>query len=461
MIEVRRVSIFRALLCCVFSLGVMAGCAEGDSGDWETEEVDKGQDEEQGEYCEDQDGDGFLGITARCPRGTDCNDLDANINTKATEICGDGIDNDCRNGDAPCERECVDADGDGYGDGPGCLGLDCDDTNAAINPGAREICGNEIDENCDGADEVCLVNCTDLDGDGYGPAGQNSDCPLQGDDCDDSDASRNPGAQEVCNGVDDNCDGQVDECEQTGAECSGTSASDACVVQIGASCSTNAECESPARCDSQVWECRLPVGESCTITDDCLAGYVCNGGVCSGEFCDLNTCSGDFGYCSSEAERCVECNPDAAGDGGCPGTQTCSFQGFCADALLIADADPVPGHPAVRNDIYALSLAVADCWIDYRHADRDELCQILYLGDDVGPITEEDMKSAFVDGHLNFIDADRHEALDDLWGEGFWNVKNIHWRSEPQPGSFLEYCVWYDTKNRDEVIVENCSEFSP
>ena len=53
----------------------------------------------------------------------------------------------------------IDADGDGYAAANECNmlnGLDCDDTNAAINPGALEICGDGIDNNCDGViDEGC------------------------------------------------------------------------------------------------------------------------------------------------------------------------------------------------------------------------------------------------------------------------------------------------------------------
>jgi hypothetical protein len=44
----------------------------------------------------------------------------------------------------------VDADGDGYSSG-----FDCDDADAAINPGAAEICGDGIDQDCDGADMIC------------------------------------------------------------------------------------------------------------------------------------------------------------------------------------------------------------------------------------------------------------------------------------------------------------------
>ena len=48
-----------------------------------------------------------------------------------------------------CEDACVegeDQDGDGYLR----CGEDCDDSNAAVNPGTDEVCGNGIDEDCSG-----------------------------------------------------------------------------------------------------------------------------------------------------------------------------------------------------------------------------------------------------------------------------------------------------------------------
>ena len=121
--------------------------------------------------------------------------------------------------------ECVDNDGDGYGN-PGSAGcpngaaLDCDDTDAAINPDASEVCDYQ-DNDCDGLvddDDPSLSGATswyeDADGDGYGDALSSTGACFQPpgyvsdySDCDDSDANTHPGAAEICDGEDNNCNG--------------------------------------------------------------------------------------------------------------------------------------------------------------------------------------------------------------------------------------------------------------
>lgn len=102
----------------------------------------------------------------------------------------------------------VDADNDGYN-----TKNDCNDNDPLIYPGAPEICGDGIDQNCDGVpDDGCGGGpvCTDNDGDGYGfPA--DASCSYPEEDCNDALASVNPGATENCgNGIDDDCDGLID-----------------------------------------------------------------------------------------------------------------------------------------------------------------------------------------------------------------------------------------------------------
>jgi hypothetical protein len=96
-----------------------------------------------------------------------------------------------------------DQDGDGY-DGTDWGGDDCDDRTAFVHPGAREACNGE-DDDCDGDVDEDF----DADGDGWLDEALCSSS-LGGEDCDDSDAAVNPDASEVCDGVDNDCDGNID-----------------------------------------------------------------------------------------------------------------------------------------------------------------------------------------------------------------------------------------------------------
>ncbi len=56
----------------------------------------------------------------------------------------------------------IDADGDGWVEAENeCVpGGDCNDNDATVHPGAEEVCGNGVDDNCDGnVDEGCITGC--------------------------------------------------------------------------------------------------------------------------------------------------------------------------------------------------------------------------------------------------------------------------------------------------------------
>ncbi|MCP4810504.1 MAG: hypothetical protein GY884_34660 [Proteobacteria bacterium] len=112
----------------------------------------------------------------------------------------------------------VDADEDGFDET-----VDCDDSDAAVNPDATEVCDgldNDCDDLVDDADDSLDASTgvsfyVDADGDTYGAGDAQWSCESAGvdnaDDCDDAVAQVNPGAAEVCNDVDDDCDGLVDD----------------------------------------------------------------------------------------------------------------------------------------------------------------------------------------------------------------------------------------------------------
>ena len=99
----------------------------------------------------------------------------------------------------------LDVDSDGYAS-LDCGGLDCDDTDDTVHPGAPESPADGRDTNCDGT--LPPPTPCDLDNDGVEALW------CGGNDCNDADASISPDAEEVPNdGIDNNCSGE-DACPE-------------------------------------------------------------------------------------------------------------------------------------------------------------------------------------------------------------------------------------------------------
>ncbi|MEY4828772.1 MAG: hypothetical protein RLZZ562_568, partial [Planctomycetota bacterium] len=194
-------------------------------------------------YC-----DIVVGYIASVSASIDCNDNDAAINPGATEICdASNVDENCNNladnadataADAGKTDFYADIDNDtytvasasrfcdsvtGYRTAASLL-TDCNDTNAAVYPGAVENCANDgVDNNCNGeansdAEAIdSVAYFVDFDADNFGSSvavAQQSCVAVVGSvldhtDCNDASAAVYPGAVENCanNGVDNNCDG--------------------------------------------------------------------------------------------------------------------------------------------------------------------------------------------------------------------------------------------------------------
>lgn len=116
-----------------------------------------------GARAQDADQDGFTSAQG------DCNDHDADIHPRASELAGDNVDQNCDHqescfGDADndgarttsvvnsVDVDCFDA-WEGVVHDP----IDCNDANAAVSPMAVEVVGDGVDENCDNA-ETCYAD---------------------------------------------------------------------------------------------------------------------------------------------------------------------------------------------------------------------------------------------------------------------------------------------------------------
>ena len=256
-----------------------------------------------------------------------------------------------------------DADGDGYGDPANTTeaesapagyvedNTDCDDTNAAVNPGATEVCTDGIDNDCDGDtdcdDSDCIV---DADGDGY-------NAEPCGNDCDDTNAAVNPGATEICDGIDNNCDGQVDE---------GCCACDFCydlVAGLNFVSIPKTLVDSPKNATT-IFDVDYYSGEFCLYYDASAGSFDLNA--------DVKPCRGYLVYKNAAKPICVDFD-DAAPAPSQQLYEGWNMIGYPRTVAILINDDPSPDFASITgledddgNELFRLMATYTGTgWIDY------------------------------------------------------------------------------------------------
>lgn len=285
----------------------------------------------------------------------DCDDTDSAINPGAAEVYYDGLDNDCN-------ASTMDDDQDGDGDP---VGSDCADTDGDIYTGATEVCDGK-DNDCNGiADDGAAGVGTvyqDLDADGYGdpdaaytyckgqqpPAGYVADNT----DCDDTWAGSYPGADEVCDGRDNDCNLVVDDDPIDGslyfvdADEDGygdpLATASACALTTGLS-------ENDDDCDDADGDTYPGAPETCDDEDDDCDGAVDNDPV-DGTTWYVDADGDDYGDPEAILIACEQPEEAVANDDDCDDTsdqhypgavETCDGADSDCDGTI--DEDPVDG----------------------------------------------------------------------------------------------------------------------
>ncbi|MFO0651505.1 MAG: putative metal-binding motif-containing protein [Polyangiales bacterium] len=256
---------------------------------------------------------------------------------RAPTNCDDGDDcttDTCLDDRGGCQHARRDDDNDGHVAST-CGGDDCDDGNRARHPGATDTCGNGIDEDCDGSDRGCCMSAQPC-ATACGSMGTQT-CTAAGA------PDRCVPPAESCNGRDDDCDGAIDN-------------TFACARGSTTACTTSCGSTGMTTCtDGCAAGPCMPPAEACNGRDDNCNGTVDEGCCASSMPCTtacgtmgLTSCTamGTPGACAPPAETCNgrDDNCDGMIDNGfacargstASCTTTCGSMGVstCSDACV-------------------------------------------------------------------------------------------------------------------------------
>jgi len=306
----------------------------------------------------------------------------------------------------------LDADGDGHGGAEvqACaqpaahleLGGDCDDTDAAVWPGAQELCNGQ-DDDCDGEVDEGLSQVeryVDRDGDGFGDTAEvevgcdgGAGLSEVGGDCDDRHPGVHPGAPETWyDGLDNDCDAATDDADRDadgvraaelgGADCDDSDAGvhpgaeDVWYDGVDADCSGNDDLDADldgfaaseaggADCDDTDPEVHPDATEACNGLDEDCSGAA-DEGVCAlawtgspGDLVRVDLLTG--------MESAITATPDideSAGRVGPLGTRvaTVYYDEAGVQGLHVLDAWTGEDTPVVDNASDGYTMAYGYAW---------------------------------------------------------------------------------------------------
>lgn len=260
----------------------------------------------------------------------------------------------------------VDADGDGVP-----AATDCDDSDATVYPGAEELPYDGIDQDCSGED----LNDVDGDGDVAEEAG--------GDDCDDADAGVGPSSEDIpYDGLDQDCSGE----DLTDVDGDGHDSMD------------------------------VESGDDCDDTDDTInptASEVPYDGLdqdCDGE--DLTDADGD-GYDWDGMDGGTDCNDDV--DTIFPGGTEIPYDGIDQDCdgadVVDVDGDGEPWEGAGGSDCDDDDPLVSSSALEIPYDGIDQDCD----GSDLTDVDGDGFDAVEAEGSdCDDYDDDRYPGADEM-----------------------------------------------